>query len=95
MIEQQPILSAGPVATPVLRTGLQALTPALILQGFAVFHIWDPSADQTAWLITMGTVAAALGQNMLERWRNRKLIGRPVPPPVPSNRNPPLTPEPT
>jgi hypothetical protein len=79
MTEQQPILTAGPVATPVLRTGLQALTPALVLQGFHVFNIWDPTADQTAWMITMGTVAAALGQNLIERWRKRKLIGRPVP----------------
>jgi hypothetical protein len=95
MIEQQPILTAGPVATPVLRTGLQALTPALVLQGFQVFHIWDPSADQMAWMSTMGTIATALGQNLLERWRGRKLIGRPVPPSVPPDQNPPLTPEPT
>lgn len=83
MIEQQPILSAGPVATPVLRTGLQALTPALILQGFVVFEIWHPTGEQSAWLIAASTAAAALGQNLLERWRNRKLIGRPVPPPTP------------
>jgi hypothetical protein len=83
MIEQQPILSAGPVATPVLRTGLQALSPALILQGLEVFEIWHPTAEQTAWLMAASTVAIALGQNLFERWRNRKLIGRPVPPPKP------------
>jgi hypothetical protein len=81
MIEQQPVLSAGPVATPVLRTGLQALTPALILQGLAVFNVWTLTAEQAAWLMAASTAAAALGQNLLERWRNRKLIGRPVPPP--------------
>jgi hypothetical protein len=80
MIEQQPILTAGPVATPVLRTGLQVLSPALIIQGFQVFDIWHPTPDQTQWLMAMSTVAIALGQNLLERWRNRKLIGRPVPP---------------
>jgi hypothetical protein len=83
MIEQQPILTAGPVATPVLRTGLQAFTPALILQGFAVFDIWHPTSDQTAWLMAASTAALALGQNLVERWRKRKLIGRPVPPPKP------------
>ena len=83
MIEQQPVLTAGPVATPVLRTGLQALTPALILQGFAVFNVWRPDPDQTGWLMAASTVGIALGQNLLERWRNRKLIGRPVPPPNP------------
>jgi hypothetical protein len=83
MIEQQPILTAGPVATPVLRTGLQALSPALILQGLEVFEIWHPTAEQTAWLMAASTVAIALAQNLFERWRNRKLIGRPVPPPKP------------
>ena len=81
MVEQQPVLSAGPVATPVLRTGLQAVSPALILQGLAVFEVWHPTAEQTAWLMAASTAAFALGQNLLERWRKRKLIGRPVPPP--------------
>jgi hypothetical protein len=80
-VEQQPILSAGPVATPVLRTGLQALSPALILQGLQVFEVWHLTAEQAAWLMAAGTAATALGQNLFERWRHRKLIGRPVPPP--------------
>lgn len=83
MTENQPILTAGPVATPVLRTGLQALTPALILQGFVLFEIWQPNGEQAAWLITASTAGMALAQNLIERWRKRKLIGRPVPPPKP------------
>jgi len=83
MIEQQPILTAGPVMTPVLRTGIQAFTPALILQGFVVFDLWHPTPEQTAWLIAAGTTIIALAQNLIERRRNRKLIGRPVPPPKP------------
>src|SRR5688572_16138900 len=94
MIEQQPILSAGPVATPVLRTGLQARSPALLLPGLDVFEIWHPTAEQTAWLMAATTVGIALGQNLVERWRNRKLIGRPVPAPPPPNSRKPARPPP-
>jgi hypothetical protein len=83
MIEQQPILTAGPVMTPVLRTGIQGFGMALVLQGFVVFDVWHPTADQTTWLMAAGTSAGALGQNLIERWRKRKLIGRPVPAPRP------------
>jgi hypothetical protein len=85
MIEQQPILTAGPVMTPVLRTGIQGFGMALILQGFVVFDIWHPTPDQTTWLMAAGATAGALGQNLVERWQKRKLIGRPVPPPLPSD----------
>ena len=84
MTEQQPVISIGTSETVerVVRTGAQVLSPALILQGFAVFDIWHPTADQTQWFMAMSATCLALAQNLFERRRNRKLIGRPVSAPL-------------
>lgn len=76
--EQQPIISTGSSETTerVVRTGAQALSPALIIEGLRVFHIWEPEPAQLTWLLTFSTVAAALAQNRWEQARGRKLLGR-------------------
>jgi hypothetical protein len=76
----QPTVQTGGSATTgaVIRTGLQALTPTLILEGFQVFNVWHPTADQMQWLITVGTPLTAWLQWRWEIHRGRKLIGKTV-----------------
>lgn len=75
--EARPIISTGTSETTarVVRTGAQALTPALVIEGLRVFRIWEPEPAQLTWLLSFSTVATALAQNWWERWRGRKLIG--------------------
>lgn len=78
MPEQQPVISTGSSETTerVIRTGAQALSPALVIEGLRVFHVWEPEPAQLTWLLTSSTVAAALAQNWWERRKGRKLLGR-------------------
>lgn len=73
-----PLIGLGPstVVTPVVRTGLQVLSPALVLEGLRVFHVWEPEPDQVAWLMSAGTVVFAAVQNWVEQRKGRKLLGR-------------------
>lgn len=82
-----PLISTGssPAVAAVVRTGGQALTPAFLLQGLRVFGIWEPSGEQTDWLIAFGAVLTAALQWAVERRRGRKLIGatpHPALPPI-------------
>lgn len=68
------VVSLGPVAAPTVRTGAQLLTGEFIMQGVELF-LWEPSGDQRTWLVGLITLALAFGQNAIEKWKNRKLIG--------------------
>lgn len=74
----EPIISTGTseITERVARTGLQAMSPALILEGLRVFDIWNPDPTQTAWLLSSGTIVFALIQNWWETVKGRKLLGR-------------------
>jgi hypothetical protein len=79
--EAAPIVSTGPSETVerVTRTGLQTLTPALIVEGLRVWHLWEPEPAQLAWVLGAAPVLLALGQNLWERTLGRKLLGRATP----------------
>lgn len=73
-----PLISTGPSETTerVTRTGVQALSPAIVIEGLRVFHVWEPEPAQLTWLLSFSTIALALGQNWWERAKGRKLLGR-------------------
>jgi hypothetical protein len=77
-----PLISTGDSAAvaAVVRTSGQVLTPAFILQGLRVFDVWEPSGDQTDWLMALGAILTVAAQWAIERMKGRKLIGATPPP---------------
>jgi hypothetical protein len=71
-----PVITAGPVSAPVIRTGAQALSGAFIVEGIELF-VYDFPEEQTSWLTAAVSIALALLQNWIEAKRGRRLIGAP------------------
>lgn len=74
----EPTISIGSSETTerVVRTGVQALSPALIVEGLRVFHVWEPEPQQLAWVLGASPVIIAYVQNAWEKARGRKFIGK-------------------
>lgn len=70
----KPVVTLGPISAPVVRTGTQLLSGEFIMQGIELFF-WEPSVDQRKWLVGALTLALGFGQNLIEKWRGRRLIG--------------------
>jgi hypothetical protein len=77
-----PLISTGNSAAvaAVVRTSGQVLTPAFVLQGLRVFDLWEPSGEQTDWLLAFGAILTVAVQWTIERIKGRKLIGATPPP---------------
>jgi hypothetical protein len=72
-----PVISTGTseeVARTV-RTAGQTLTPALIVEGLRVFHLWEPEPAQLVWVLGAAPILLAFVQNRWEKARGRRLIG--------------------
>jgi hypothetical protein len=77
MTESAPIISTGTseeVARTV-RTAGQTLTPALIVEGLRVFHLWQPEPAQLVWVLGAAPIILAFIQNKWEKAKGRRLIG--------------------
>lgn len=70
-----PLVTAGPVAAPVVRTGLQVTAGAFLVQGIDVFAPDLLTGDQAVWLAGALTLGLSWLQNQLESWKGRRLIG--------------------
>jgi hypothetical protein len=83
MTEGAPYISTGESETVerAVRTGVQAFSPALIVEGLRVWHVWEPEPEQLVWVLAVLPFLMALGQNLWEQTIGRKFLGR-RPPPV-------------
>lgn len=72
--KKQPVVTVNAVASPIIRGGGQILTGSFLVDGLLAFDV--TLADrQIVWLAGAFTMAINVGQNLIEKWRNRKLIG--------------------
>lgn len=71
---QTPVITTGPVAAPVIRTGAQVITGAFIVEGIELF-IYNFPEEQTSWLTAAVSLLLAWVQNFIEAKRGRRLIG--------------------
>jgi hypothetical protein len=78
--EAAPLISTGQSETVerVTRTAAQTLTPALIVEGLRVWHLWEPEPAQLAWTLGAAPILLASLQNLWERTVGRKLLGRAI-----------------
>lgn len=68
------VVTLGPVAAPVVRTGAQVFSGSFIAEGLNLFVVTLDEA-QGRWLAGALSVVIAAAMNWLERRRGRKLIG--------------------
>jgi hypothetical protein len=69
-----PVITAGPLVTPTVRTGGQLVTGEFLMQGLEAF-IWIPTPNQRGWLVVAFGIGVALVQNIIERRTGRRLVG--------------------
>lgn len=74
---KQPVVTVNnPVGAAVARTAGQGITGAFLVDGLLAFNV-DLTQRQTVWLTTAFGIGIAAVQNLIERWRGRRLIGTP------------------
>jgi hypothetical protein len=79
----EPVITTGTSETVArtVRTAGQTLTPALIVEGLRVFHLWEPEPAQLVWVLGAAPIILAFIQNKWEKAKGRKLIGAETKPP--------------
>src|SRR4051794_3428333 len=70
-----PVVTAGPVTAPVVRTALQGVTGGFMVQGLEVFNLASFTPDQRAWLVVVLTIVLSYVTNFVEGKVGRRLIG--------------------
>ena len=70
-----PLIQAGPVISPVVRTAGQGSAAWTAMEIVEAYGLYDFTDRQWAVTLIAGTVAFSWLQNTLERLRGRKLIG--------------------
>lgn len=75
--EQAPNLtiSNSPTVGAGVRTGIQVVSGAFLVEGVEVFNLYDFTELQAKWLTAALTITLAFLQNFIERRRNQKFIG--------------------
>jgi type IV secretory pathway TrbD component len=72
---KQPVVTVNnPVGAAVARTAGQGISGAFIVDGLLAFNV-DLTDRQTVWLTAAFGISIAAVQNLIERWRGRRLIG--------------------
>lgn len=70
-----PVVTVGPVAAPLIRTGGQGITGGFIVEGLLLFDLVDFNVQQATWAgIALGFAVCAV-QNLWEAKVGRRLIG--------------------
>jgi hypothetical protein len=70
-----PVVTTGPIAAPVIRTGVQGIGAGWLIQGLAIWNLAELTDDQQVWLLVGLTALFSLIQNSLEARAGRRLIG--------------------
>lgn len=72
---KQPLVTVNsPVGAAVARTAGQGITGAFIVDGLLAFNV-ALTDRQSLWLTAAFGIGISAVQNLVERWRGRRLIG--------------------
>lgn len=72
---KQPLVKAGPVAAPVVRTAGQGGLAWIVLELIEAYSLYDFSDRQWSITLLAGTTLVSWVQNTIEARKGRKLVG--------------------
>lgn len=71
----EPVITTSPLTAATSRTFIQGGIGAFIVQGIEEFNPDLLTDGQVVWAAAAITAAVAFVQNLIEKWRGRRLIG--------------------